>query len=203
MLDIRTSCWFDSGMNAYLKDGRLADVLALIQVLAREKWAKRTEEGIVGTLQRKPHSASTWIAVSLEHAELFRVLDPEDSTASEPKTALITRLLQPKLPPEKPEEATRLEPLTLAETSKLLDLAVTLHDRAIQRKDRWKTVGISAISASAVVIAAILAFMKPASPPPAITVNPQIIVPEQKALPAPVQEQPKALLAPKESGEGK
>jgi len=38
----------------YLKPGRLSDVLALIQVLAYNKFAKRTHAGLVAQLRRPP-----------------------------------------------------------------------------------------------------------------------------------------------------
>jgi hypothetical protein len=58
----------------YTRGNRLADVLALIQVLAVADNAHRTEEGLAEALQiPKPHSGPSWCAVAAEHPEFFRV----------------------------------------------------------------------------------------------------------------------------------
>lgn len=44
----------NSSSSLYLKDGRLADILALIQVLALDKDTHRREEGLAKELQGPP-----------------------------------------------------------------------------------------------------------------------------------------------------
>lgn len=49
---------------SYLQPGRLADVLALIQVLAYDRDSYRTEDGLDDELQRKPSVGDTWMALA-------------------------------------------------------------------------------------------------------------------------------------------
>jgi hypothetical protein len=60
-------------MSSYLKNGRLADVLALIQVLALDKHSHRSEDGLRDELDGPPHSAVDWEELAAEHREFFRV----------------------------------------------------------------------------------------------------------------------------------
>jgi len=62
----------------YHNPERLADVMALIQVLALGPGTRRTEKGLRHDLQRPPRSTSTWTEFAEEHPEFFRVRD-EDS----------------------------------------------------------------------------------------------------------------------------
>jgi hypothetical protein len=62
--------------SAYTKPGRLADVLALIQVLALDADTHRSETGINKEIQGKPTSEQEWTMLAREHPEFFRV-DPE------------------------------------------------------------------------------------------------------------------------------
>ena len=78
-------------LKPYLKDGRLGDVLALIQVLALDKSALRSEAGLQEELQGKPSSATEWRAVANEHPEFFRVRQHGDNQVS-----LTSRFVLPK-----------------------------------------------------------------------------------------------------------
>ena len=64
---------FKSNKLPYTKPNRLADVLALIQVLALAKYRHRSDKGITGDMQGSPRSASTWEEISQDHPEFFRV----------------------------------------------------------------------------------------------------------------------------------
>src|SRR5574340_832194 len=57
----------------YLMRGRLADVLALIQVLALDEHAHRCDDGLNSELQGSPRSADSWPAIAEQHPEFFRV----------------------------------------------------------------------------------------------------------------------------------
>ena len=57
----------------YLIENRLSDVLALIQVLALDKYGHRTESGLEKELQGKPKSADSWTVLAKGHPEFFRV----------------------------------------------------------------------------------------------------------------------------------
>ena len=112
----------------YTKPGRLADVLALIQVLALDTHPKRTESGMRESLQGPPTSAASWFALAREHREMFRV-DPK----SEAGLSLVARFVMPR---GEDRQGTRLEPEFV---SALLQTAVTIHDREVQAKEWWKS----------------------------------------------------------------
>jgi len=109
----------------YLQSGRLSDVLALIQVLALDEHAHRSEDGLASELQGKPRSAPSWPAIAAEHPEFFRV-KPD----GEHRVSLIARHVAPKIGEVRPA-------LPPDYTSKLLQLAVELHDREVRRDQSW------------------------------------------------------------------
>lgn len=110
---------------SYLVAGRLADVLALIQVLALDEHAHRSDEGLASELQGRPRSAASWPDVARAHPEFFRVR-PD----GEHRVSLIARHATPK-------EQDGRRPLDPDYTSKLLQLAVELHDREVRRSQTW------------------------------------------------------------------
>lgn len=112
----------------YTKHGRLADVLALIQVLALDTYPKRTESGMQQSLQGPPSSAASWFALALEHREMFRV-DPE----SDAGLSLVARFVMPR---EEGQQRTKLESEFV---SALLQTVITMHDRQVQAKEWWKS----------------------------------------------------------------
>jgi hypothetical protein len=129
----------------YLKPGRLSDVLALVQVLAYGELAKQSDAGLMNQLRRAPLTADTWTNIGRQHPELFRVLEAEAHASKQETVALISRLFQPALPgSDVPPKST---PLTPDLTSKLIELAIELYDREIQRRDRWKSVIVPMIVA--------------------------------------------------------
>jgi hypothetical protein len=109
----------------YLADGRLADVLALIQVLALDEHSHRSEDGLTSELQGKPRSAQSWPVVAQSHPEFFRV-KPD----GEHRVSLVARHVTPK------DENGR-HTLSPDYASKLLELAVELHDREVRRSQNW------------------------------------------------------------------
>jgi hypothetical protein len=129
-------------MSSYLKTGRLADVLALIQVLALDTADHRSEEGLHGELEGVPRSAVTWAKVAEEHPEFFRV-----AKAGTHRVSLVARHVLPKdacLPADY--------------AGKLLVLAVDLHDREERRNQRW-ILYIPAFAALAAVFSSIAAWI--------------------------------------------
>jgi hypothetical protein len=156
---------FSSATRVYLKSGRLADVLTLIQILAYDESAKRTNSAIVVQLQRGPNSSDSWTSLGKEHAEFFRVFKQEDAHGTESVTLLARFVLKPEIR----SDGTRVTPaLTTEVTGHLMDVAMQLHDRQVQQRDRWKTVLIpmiaAIIAASAAISAALISTMKPPSP---------------------------------------
>jgi hypothetical protein len=57
----------------YTSTGRLADVIALIQLLAFAPHTRRSEQGITEQLKGKPQSADSWLNIGQQHSEFFRV----------------------------------------------------------------------------------------------------------------------------------
>lgn len=119
---------------SYLAEGRLADVLALIQVLALDEHAHRSDEGLESELQGQPRSAANWAEIAQFHPEFFRV-----RPTGEHRVSLVARHVTPSLEDGRP-------PLSAEYTSTLLQLAVELHDREVKRSQRWHVwIGIIAV----------------------------------------------------------
>jgi hypothetical protein len=156
-------------LRVYLTAGRLADVLTLIQVLAYDESAKRTNSGLVAQLQRQPITSDTWTELGKQHAEFFRVFNPEAAQEKNESVTLLTRfVLKPVVRPDG-ERVT--PPLSAEVTGHLMDLAIQLHDREVQRRDRWKTVLApmlaAFIAAAAAISAAVISTLKRPTPCPA------------------------------------
>lgn len=108
-----------------LLDGRLADVLALIQVLSLDRSAHRSESGLCTEFQGKPASSQTWTDVAKAHPEFFRVKATGENVVS-----LVARHVT------EPAGETR-SPLPAEYVGNLLNLAVEVHDRELQRMKGW------------------------------------------------------------------
>jgi hypothetical protein len=111
--------------NQYLVPNRLADVLALIQVLALDEHAHRSEEGLDSELQGAPKSGGTWTDVARMHPEFFR-LRPESTHG----VSLISRHVLPK-------DAQGIRRLPSDFVGQLIAAAVDLYDRQVKRSERW------------------------------------------------------------------
>ncbi|MHC4183617.1 MAG: hypothetical protein ACYSR0_09735 [Planctomycetota bacterium] len=111
--------------NKYLIDGRLEDVLALIQVLALDEDSHRSERGLQKELIEKPKSAESWQTLAIEHPEFFRV----EQTRKFP-ISLVTRHVSESSGKKRP-------PLQADVTQSLLNAAIELHDRQLKRSQRW------------------------------------------------------------------
>lgn len=170
----------------YLKPGRLSDVLALIQVLAYDKLAKRSNEGLTKQLRRGPLTASTWTELGKQHPELFRVLEAEQHQSQQETVTLIARFLQEAIPGATEGEPPKSPPLSPEVTSKLMELAVQLYDREVQRKDRWKSVLVptivAVIAAAASVSGAVITASLKSDCSRAIEVVPSMAAPPAKPM---------------------
>ena len=60
---------------AYTRQGRLEDVLALIQVLGLDEHAHRSDNGLAEELQGPPASADTWTAIAKHTPSSFAFRD--------------------------------------------------------------------------------------------------------------------------------
>lgn len=142
--------------NPYAKDGRLQNVLALIQVLAFSPKTRRTEEGLMIELKRSPSDGATsWIDLAKEHSEFFRV---KEEAGKPTHVSLIARNAQQSVADEDGDLSKPL--LTSDVANKLMEFAVELHDKEMRRKDFWRTVVIplvvSVVAATAAVTSAVI-----------------------------------------------
>lgn len=116
---------FRRNSNKYLVEGRLEDVLALIQVLALDKDSHRSETGLKSELPDRPTSSISWTQLAKEHQEFFRVVDGRKYPVS-----LVVRHVSDEVGEKRP-------PLSPEHTQALLNAAIELHDRQIRRSQRW------------------------------------------------------------------
>jgi len=114
----------------YTKKFRLADVLALIQVLAMYEYAHRNQDGIQKEFQGNPRSAESWIQIAREHQEFFRVREGKGIEIS-----LIARHAKEGYPELTPEY-----------TAKLMETAIKIHDSQLD-SSRWWTFWMPVIGA--------------------------------------------------------
>lgn len=125
----------NSEQSPYLKPGRLADVLGLLQVLGLDSLVYRSESGADGEeadgglrheLKAIPSSAQTWLQVAKDHPEFFRV----DESKTYP-ISLICRHTH-KTSPE-----LKNKPFDNSIVHRLMELAIELHDREVRRSLGW------------------------------------------------------------------
>src|SRR6266567_1208403 len=135
----------------YTKPYRLVDVLALVQVLAFDPHAHRSESGVVLKELGRPSSAGGWLELAQEHPELFRVSEEGDHPLS-----LVARHVQPR------DASGKREPLSQEFTNVLIKTAIELHDRQVDSAAWWKHLMPlwTALLAGAVAIASSLATLR-------------------------------------------
>ena len=161
---------FDS---SYLKHpARLADLIAAIQVLGTYKFSSRTEERWLRRLGRKPVSASTWLEIFKAHPEFFTQDDQglislvwrrnKERAYDTHERRLLSNAEAEHMEATDPEPtATRLSrpPLETDEIAKLIDIAVSLHERGIKHQQErrwWYTAIIGAIGATGGLVSILL-----------------------------------------------
>lgn len=105
----------------YLKKNRLSDVIRLLSVLATdEKFSFRKSDGLDTTLNGKPKSSNEWFSIVEDHPEFFKFNQAKDTAV------LIFRSCLPELNGKR-------APLSIDQTQKLIDQAISLHDKEIAR----------------------------------------------------------------------
>ncbi|WP_460586583.1 hypothetical protein [Haliea atlantica] len=109
----------------YLINGRLEDVLALIQLVALDAASHRSEQGLLAELPEWPDSAESWTQLAKEHQEFFWVVEGRNHPIS-----LVTRHVSE-------EAGTQRPPLSPEHTKALLNASIELHDRQTRRSQRW------------------------------------------------------------------
>jgi len=138
-------------MSSYLKTGRLADVLALIQVLALDEHSHRSEVGLNDELEGPPRSAKTWEEVAEAHREFFRL-----APSGTHRVSLVARHVTP-------DDTQGTAWLPADYTGKLHVLAVDLHDREERRSQRW-FLYVPAFAALAAIFSSIAAWVAALQP---------------------------------------
>ena len=115
----------------YLKPNRLADVLALIQVLAFDEKAHRSINGLKIELQGIPKSGKSWREIAEEHPEFFRFNKEKfDKEGNDGNTiSLIARHVKNK------NEEDLINRLSVELTKTFFETAVLLHDKQKERAD--------------------------------------------------------------------
>jgi hypothetical protein len=151
---------FSFSKSPYLKNAaRLADLIAAIQVMGTYRFASRNLSKWEKRLGRKPVSAETWMTIFQEHSEFFTVQEQNVSLVwrrSKERNydtferRLLSRDEAMVLAADDPEvDAVRLSrpPLDTAEISKLVDIAVSVHEREInhQQERRWWFAAVMAV----------------------------------------------------------
>ena len=123
------------GERPYLKQGRLGDILGLLQVLGLDSLAYRSESGVDSDegkgglrheLKATPASASSWVEIAKDHPEFFRV----DLDKKYP-ISLICRHAHETSPELKGQ------PFDKSIVYRLMELAIELHDREVRRSQGW------------------------------------------------------------------
>ena len=121
----------------YLDEGRLEDVIALIQVLGLDTSISRGENAVQKLLRGPPHSARSWTELAKQHAEFFRVYDGTRGAS----ISLIARYLTGN-----GEDG---PVLTSEYITGLIDAAVHIHRGQIQRRQvlkfAWAAIAFAAL----------------------------------------------------------
>jgi len=106
----------------YLKPNRLSDVIRLISVLGvDEAYSFRKNDSLTTTLNGKPKSGKDWFEIAKEHPEFFKFNIAGDTVV------LLFRAIV------KLDENGKRAPLSIDQTQKIIDQAISLHDKQIAR----------------------------------------------------------------------
>ncbi len=115
---------YDLNKRRYTLPHRLTDVIRLITVLSLDKFAFRKLDSIKVALRGDPESLHTWQDIAYAHPEFFRPNGTEDYIA------LLMRSYRPE------NHNNERDPLSIPETQKLIDVAISLHEKEIERMQR-------------------------------------------------------------------
>jgi hypothetical protein len=138
----------DDEKNPYLKDDRLADVIAALQIMGTYPWAKREVDSWAKKLGDHK-SGGNWKVVFKDHPEFFSLVEEQaclrwrfgyrrNYDVYEEK--ILTEDEIGALSEEKKNEITR-KPLENEQVETLIKTAIELHSRAIahEQEKRWLT----------------------------------------------------------------
>ncbi len=127
--------------NAYLQEGRLEDVLFLIQYLGLGKSYSLEQDTKPDGVAPRSSPDQRWVTVARDHPEFFRVTDKDSVT-------LALRYYQR-------DGTGSPAPLTVEGVQQLVENAIALQERQAKRSEVWKVWGtfIAAVVAAVVGIA--------------------------------------------------
>lgn len=139
---------------------RLADLIAAIQVLGTYRFASRKIEKWEKRLGRTPVSAPDWETVFSQHPEFFTaqgdIISLVWRRSREQNYDTFTRQLLPRedaielseQEDENNEKRLSRPPLNSSEVSKLVDIAISLHEREIRhaQERRWWITAVIALA---------------------------------------------------------
>ncbi|MNP50732.1 hypothetical protein D3C76_1450140 [compost metagenome] len=112
-----------------------------------------------------------WIALAKQHPEFFRVRNDQSRKS---RVALLARYVLDRQ--QLPDGEDKRPPLDVSVANKLMELAIQLHDKQLERKNRWKSVvlpmAVAVIAAGASITAAVISSSKPTAPAVAQQVAP-------------------------------
>jgi len=135
----------------YTIPNRLTDVIRLISVLAMDEHTFRTKEGLDKAIRGNPLSAADWIQIASEHPEFFR---PNGDGF------YIALLLRSYFKENQfGNGAKTKECLTQEQTQKLIEAAISLHDKEIARIQKYSfriPIRTAIIAGCAVVLASLI-----------------------------------------------
>jgi hypothetical protein len=126
--------------NAYLRPGRLEDVLFLIQYLGLGKSYSLEDDTKPDGVAPRSASDGRWVSIARDHPEFFRVTDKDSVT-------LAMRYYQR-------DGTGSPAPLTIDGVQQLVENAIALQERQAKRSEVWKVWGtfIAALVAALVGI---------------------------------------------------
>jgi hypothetical protein len=162
---------FAAKRSPYVRNpARLADLIAAIQVMGTYRFASRRLEKWEKRLGRTPVSADSWLTIFTQHPEFFTIQEhnialvwrrSKERNYDTFERKVLSKEDASKLAAAEPEsDADRLSrpPLEISEISKLIDIAVNLHEREInhQQERRW---WLAAVVTVVGVLASVVASM--------------------------------------------
>ena len=134
----------------YLKQQRLADVIAAIQVMSTYKFYKLDFAGWSKRITGVDTNAEYWRKVFVEHPEFFRLNNDQSKVSlvwrrsyqrnyHVDREETLTREQIKALPEIEQTQRLSRSPLTNSDTATLISTAIDLHSRAIasQQEKRW------------------------------------------------------------------
>lgn len=138
-------------------------------MLAFDSSAYRSEAGLHDELQRAPLVGGSWIALAREHPEFFRI---RVDTDRHPRVAIVARYVLDR--EWNSEGKYKHPPLETTVATKLMELAVELHDKQLERQTRFVSVvlpmSIAIIAAAASISSAIIGLQKPGTSNPSAAI---------------------------------